>query len=278
MTFLGCIPPNPFDVPLPEAIPLADQPHLLQVRIDTESLSVVFNCSAFLYTFDPVVHFVSFLTAQCQKRGSIWPSFSGLVLLLLHGNQGFGWGEHGQELPGGKHGLLSTLPLSGIPPSSLDKHAGSFVQISKHHNAKLETASKAFLKVNLQKSNPLFPLHWFQLDFIELEKWIKKLTSILMYGYRNIACVLCVILIFPLSHHTVLSECVYNPHQPLWTALPRPPSHHHRSSPPKCLTLRTWKTWWVWKMASGVLGASLSQSRSWRLQNLGLHPTTSPLS
>lgn len=36
MTFLGCIPPNPFDVPLPEAIPLADQPHLLQVRIDTE--------------------------------------------------------------------------------------------------------------------------------------------------------------------------------------------------------------------------------------------------
>lgn len=33
MTFLGCIPPNPFDVPLPEAIPLADQPHLLQVRV-----------------------------------------------------------------------------------------------------------------------------------------------------------------------------------------------------------------------------------------------------
>lgn len=32
MTFLGCIPPNPFDVPLAEAIPLADQPHLLQVR------------------------------------------------------------------------------------------------------------------------------------------------------------------------------------------------------------------------------------------------------
>lgn len=31
MTFLGCIPPNPFDVPLAEAIPLADQPHLLQV-------------------------------------------------------------------------------------------------------------------------------------------------------------------------------------------------------------------------------------------------------
>ncbi|XP_010772549.1 E3 ubiquitin-protein ligase UBR5-like, partial [Notothenia coriiceps] len=30
MTFLGCIPPNPFDVPLAEAIPLADQPHLLQ--------------------------------------------------------------------------------------------------------------------------------------------------------------------------------------------------------------------------------------------------------
>lgn len=33
MTFLGCIPPNPFDVPLAEAIPLADQPHLLQARI-----------------------------------------------------------------------------------------------------------------------------------------------------------------------------------------------------------------------------------------------------
>ena len=32
MTFLGCIPPNPFEVPLAEAIPLADQPHLLQVR------------------------------------------------------------------------------------------------------------------------------------------------------------------------------------------------------------------------------------------------------
>lgn len=31
MTFLGCIPPNPFEVPLAEAIPLADQPHLLQV-------------------------------------------------------------------------------------------------------------------------------------------------------------------------------------------------------------------------------------------------------
>lgn len=56
MTFLGCIPPNPFDVPLPEAIPLADQPHLLQVRIDTESLKCFFNCSVFLYTFDPVVH------------------------------------------------------------------------------------------------------------------------------------------------------------------------------------------------------------------------------
>lgn len=33
MTFLGCIPPNPFEVPLAEAIPLADQSHLLQVRI-----------------------------------------------------------------------------------------------------------------------------------------------------------------------------------------------------------------------------------------------------
>ncbi|KAG8133848.1 hypothetical protein E2320_011606 [Naja naja] len=32
MTFLGCIPPNPFEVPLAEAIPLADQPHLLQKR------------------------------------------------------------------------------------------------------------------------------------------------------------------------------------------------------------------------------------------------------
>lgn len=33
MTFLGCIPPNPFEVPVAEAIPLADQPHLLQVGI-----------------------------------------------------------------------------------------------------------------------------------------------------------------------------------------------------------------------------------------------------
>lgn len=33
MTFLGCIPPNPFEVPLAEAIPLADQPHLLQVTL-----------------------------------------------------------------------------------------------------------------------------------------------------------------------------------------------------------------------------------------------------
>lgn len=38
MTFLGCIPPNPFDVPLAEAIPLADQPHLLQVCL-SHSLS-----------------------------------------------------------------------------------------------------------------------------------------------------------------------------------------------------------------------------------------------
>lgn len=37
MTFLGCIPPNPFDVPLPEAIPLADQPHLLQVRAASQT-------------------------------------------------------------------------------------------------------------------------------------------------------------------------------------------------------------------------------------------------
>ncbi|XP_066547011.1 E3 ubiquitin-protein ligase UBR5 isoform X4 [Amia ocellicauda] len=35
MTFLGCIPPNPFEVPLAEAIPLADQPHLLQVKVPT---------------------------------------------------------------------------------------------------------------------------------------------------------------------------------------------------------------------------------------------------
>lgn len=41
MTFLGCIPPNPFDVPLPEAIPLADQPHLLQVRVDAQSVCVI---------------------------------------------------------------------------------------------------------------------------------------------------------------------------------------------------------------------------------------------
>uniref|UniRef100_H3D6Z1 E3 ubiquitin-protein ligase UBR5 n=1 Tax=Tetraodon nigroviridis TaxID=99883 RepID=H3D6Z1_TETNG len=38
MTFLGCIPPNPFDVPLPEAIPLADQPHLLQPNARKEDL------------------------------------------------------------------------------------------------------------------------------------------------------------------------------------------------------------------------------------------------
>lgn len=40
MTFLGCIPPNPFDVPLAEAIPLADQPHLLQVRSAAQSFIV----------------------------------------------------------------------------------------------------------------------------------------------------------------------------------------------------------------------------------------------
>ncbi|KAG7237304.1 hypothetical protein INR49_032487 [Caranx melampygus] len=38
MTFLGCIPPNPFDVPLAEAIPLADQPHLLQPNARKEDL------------------------------------------------------------------------------------------------------------------------------------------------------------------------------------------------------------------------------------------------
>lgn len=40
MTFLGCIPPNPFDVPLAEAIPLADQPHLLQVTAAAQSVCV----------------------------------------------------------------------------------------------------------------------------------------------------------------------------------------------------------------------------------------------
>lgn len=43
MTFLGCIPPNPFDVPLPEAIPLADQPHLLQVRVAAQSIRVILS-------------------------------------------------------------------------------------------------------------------------------------------------------------------------------------------------------------------------------------------
>ncbi|KAL0598967.1 E3 ubiquitin-protein ligase UBR5 [Plecturocebus cupreus] len=38
MTFLGCIPPNPFEVPLAEAIPLADQPHLLQPNARKEDL------------------------------------------------------------------------------------------------------------------------------------------------------------------------------------------------------------------------------------------------
>ncbi|PWA32410.1 hypothetical protein CCH79_00011993 [Gambusia affinis] len=38
MTFLGCIPPNPFDIPLAEAIPLADQPHLLQPNARKEDL------------------------------------------------------------------------------------------------------------------------------------------------------------------------------------------------------------------------------------------------
>lgn len=41
MTFLGCIPPNPFDVPLPEAIPLADQPHLLQVSDADQYIGVI---------------------------------------------------------------------------------------------------------------------------------------------------------------------------------------------------------------------------------------------
>jgi len=43
MTFLGCIPPNPFDVPLAEAIPLADQPHLLQVRFAAEPVCDCLN-------------------------------------------------------------------------------------------------------------------------------------------------------------------------------------------------------------------------------------------
>ncbi|XP_048881123.1 E3 ubiquitin-protein ligase UBR5-like isoform X6 [Brienomyrus brachyistius] len=38
MTFLGCIPPNPFEVPLAEAIPLADQSHLLQPNARKEDL------------------------------------------------------------------------------------------------------------------------------------------------------------------------------------------------------------------------------------------------
>uniref|UniRef100_A0AAY5EXU1 E3 ubiquitin-protein ligase UBR5 n=1 Tax=Electrophorus electricus TaxID=8005 RepID=A0AAY5EXU1_ELEEL len=38
MTFLGCIPPNPFEVPVAEAIPLADQPHLLQPNARKEDL------------------------------------------------------------------------------------------------------------------------------------------------------------------------------------------------------------------------------------------------
>lgn len=42
MTFLGCIPPNPFEVPVAEAIPLADQPHLLQVSCLTLSKPAVF--------------------------------------------------------------------------------------------------------------------------------------------------------------------------------------------------------------------------------------------
>ena len=46
MTFLGCIPPNPFDVPLAEAIPLADQPHLLQVRISAQFLRERYSITA----------------------------------------------------------------------------------------------------------------------------------------------------------------------------------------------------------------------------------------
>ncbi|XP_043921583.1 E3 ubiquitin-protein ligase UBR5 [Protopterus annectens] len=38
MTFLGCIPPNPFEVQLADAIPLADQPHLLQPNARKEDL------------------------------------------------------------------------------------------------------------------------------------------------------------------------------------------------------------------------------------------------
>lgn len=98
-----------------------------------------------------------------------------------------------------------------------------------------------------------------------------------MTGYLNIACVPCLISIFPLSHHhnVVLSCPVF---KSSLINLILPPPKHHRSSQPRCLTLRTWKTWWVWKMASGALGASLWQSRSWKLQSLGLHPMTSLLS
>lgn len=59
MTFLGCIPPNPFEVPLAEAIPLADQPHLLQV-------------SDALY-----MHFTSSI------RGDLWCQCKWLSLTLL---------------------------------------------------------------------------------------------------------------------------------------------------------------------------------------------------
>ncbi len=38
MTFLGCPPPDPFTTPLVRALPLADQPHLLQPNSRREDL------------------------------------------------------------------------------------------------------------------------------------------------------------------------------------------------------------------------------------------------
>ena len=38
MTFLGCPPPDPFTTPLVKALPLADQPHILQPSSRREDL------------------------------------------------------------------------------------------------------------------------------------------------------------------------------------------------------------------------------------------------
>ena len=38
MTFLGCPPPDPFTTPLVKALPLADQPHILQPNSRREDL------------------------------------------------------------------------------------------------------------------------------------------------------------------------------------------------------------------------------------------------